>query len=177
MDFKIIDRKQFYQGKIFNLQKVQVRLPDGREPTYELIDHPGAVAMIARDGQGNILFVRQFRAGVGGELLEIPAGTLHEGEEPLLCAERELREEIGMAARDLKKLGQFYLAPGYSSELLHIFLAADLYPSPLAKDADEYMQVVPISIEKVYMMIRQGEFHDGKTLAAFLLAQPYLLGT
>ena len=106
MDFKIIDRKQFYQGKIFNLQKVQVRLPDGREPTYELIDHPGAVAMIARDGQGNILFVRQFRAGVGGELLEIPAGTLHEGEEPLLCAERELREEIGMAARDLKKLGQ-----------------------------------------------------------------------
>jgi ADP-ribose pyrophosphatase len=174
MDYKIIDRKQFYKGKLFNLQKVHVRLPDGRQPVYELLDHPGAVAMIARDVQDNILFVRQFRAGVGGELLEIPAGTLHKGEEPSLCAERELREEIGMAARSLKKLGQFYLAPGYSSELLHVFLASDLYPSPLAQDADEYMKIVPIPILKVYQMISRGEFHDGKTLAAFLLAQPYL---
>jgi len=177
MEYEIIGRTQFYQGKIFNLQKVQVRLPDGREPTYEMVEHPGAVAMIPLDSEGNILFVRQFRAGVGGELLEIPAGTLHAGEDPALCADRELREEIGMAARDMRKLAQFYLAPGYSSELLHIFLAADLYPSSLNMDADEYLHIVPIPVDRAYAMAAAGELHDGKTLAALLLAQPLLQGS
>jgi len=177
MQFKIIDRKPFYQGKVFSLHKVQVRLPDGRQPTYDLIEHPGAVAMIPLDGQGNILFVRQFRTGVGGELLEIPAGTLHLGEDPTLCAERELREEVGMAAASITRLGQIYLAPGYSSELLHIFLADDLYPSTLRMDPDEYLSLVPIPITKAYLMASQGELLDGKSLAALLLAQPRLLGT
>lgn len=174
MDFSILKRETIYQGKAFNLQKVQAQLPNGRQPVYDLVQHPGAVAMVPLNKDGNILFVRQFRVGVGGALLEIPAGTLEPGEDPAFCAERELREEIGMAATSMREIGKFFLAPGYSSELLHVFLASELYASSLEGDEDEFMDVVSISIEQVYSMAQRGEFNDGKTLAALLLAQPYI---
>ena len=175
MSFEIIDTEEIYKGRAFRIQRLSVNGPDGKEIHYDLVKHPGAVALVPLDEQGRILFLSQYRIGVGQSLLEIPAGTLEPGEDPADCAARELREETGMAARSIRKLGDFFLAPGYSSECLHIFLATDLYYSPLEADADEYLQLEPMSVSEAYRMAQRGEFHDGKTLAALLLAMPHLM--
>jgi len=175
MDYEIKAVQEIYQGRVFRVQVMQVKMADGREVRFDLVKHPGAVAIIPVDAEGRILLLNQFRIGVGQTLLEIPAGTLEAGEDPIVCADRELREETGMAAHSLIKLGEFFLAPGYSSERLHIFLARDLYPSPLEADADEFLQLQPIPIEQAYRMAKAGEFHDAKTLAGLMLAMPYLL--
>jgi ADP-ribose pyrophosphatase len=174
MDFKEMGREKIYKGRVFDIERVQVRLPDQRDSYYEVITHPGAVSIIPLDAQGRILFVRQFRPAAWQEVLELPAGTLEKGEDPLDCAKRELREETGWAAKEIFKLGYFYLAPGYSSECLHMFLARDLYHAPLEADTDEFINVEAIAVDEVYEMARRGEFKDGKTLAGLLLAKPYL---
>ena len=120
-------------------------------------------------------FVRQFRLGALQELLELPAGVIEENEAPETSAGRELREEIGMAAKELREVGQFFMTPGYSSEYLYIYLATGLYPSPLAQDADEFLQVEVIPVKQVYEMVHGNQVHDGKTLAALLLAEPFLI--
>jgi len=180
MNFEIKDTQVIYTGKVFSLQVVHVKTPEGREARYDLVKHPGAVALLPVDEQDRILFISQYRVGAGAELLEIPAGTLEPGEDPEECAARELREETGMAARSIRKLGDFFLAPGYSSERLHIFLATDLVHSPLDPDADEFLRVQPIPIEEAYRMAlcetgdAACQFHDGKTLAALMMAMPLL---
>jgi ADP-ribose pyrophosphatase len=122
------------------------------------------------------LFVKQYRIGVGEELLELPAGVLNDGEDPQTCAAREIREETGMAAGKLELLGDFYLAPGYSSEHMYIFLASALYPSPLEQDADEFLQLVTIPAEQAVEMAQNGGLRDAKSLAALMLAQRRLRG-
>ena len=174
MDFTILNRKVIYQGRAFDVQKVLARLPDGREHEYDLVTHGGAVTLVPVDQDGNMWFVRQFRLGALQELLELPAGVIEENEAPETSAGRELREEIGMAAKELREVGQFFMTPGYSSEYLYIFLATGLYPSPLAQDADEFLQVEVIPVKQVYEMVRANQVHDGKTLAALLLAEPFL---
>ncbi len=174
MDFTILNRKVIYEGRVFAVQKVLARLPDGRQHEYDLVSHGGAVTLVPLDQAGNLWFVRQFRLGAMQELLELPAGNIENNEAPEVSAGRELREEIGMAARELRELGQFYMAAGYSSEYLYIYLATGLYPAPLAQDADEFLQVQAIPVTQVYEMVRANQVHDGKTLAALLLAQPFL---
>jgi ADP-ribose pyrophosphatase len=174
MDFTILSRKVIYEGRAFDVQKVLARLPDGREHEYDLVSHRGAVTLVPVDQDGNLWFVRQFRLGAMQELLELPAGVMEENEAPKVSAERELREEIGMAAKELRELGQFYMAAGYSSEYLHIYLATGLYPSPLAQDADEFLQVQAIPVKQVYEMVHANQVHDGKTLAALLLVEPFI---
>ncbi len=174
MTSEIKSRKEIFKGKVFTVEQLQVRLPDGHSTVYELIDHPGAVTIIPVDNEGNILFVSQFRVGAEKALLELPAGTLSPQEEPLHCASREIREETGMAASQMQELGSFYLAPGYSSEYMHIFLATGLYPAPLPGDEDEDIELVKIPIEEVYQMANSGKIEDGKTLAALLLANDWL---
>jgi ADP-ribose pyrophosphatase len=171
MDFEVLDRNKVFSGKIFTVEQLTLALPGGKTHIYELLTHPGAVTILPVDGDGNILFVSQYRVGVGKALLELPAGTLSVGEEPLACAEREVREETGMAAGTMKKLGEFYLAPGYSSEYQYIYLATDLYPAPLEGDEDEFLNLVKLPIKKVYEMADAGEFYDAKTLAALLLGR------
>jgi len=171
MDFEIRNRKKVFSGKIFTVEQLTLSLPSGKTHIYELLTHPGAVTIVPVDDDENILFVSQYRVGVGKELLELPAGTLSLGEEPLACAEREIREETGMATGKLKKLGEFYLAPGYSSEYQYIYLASDLYSAPLEGDEDEFLNLVKIPVKKVYEMAEAGEFYDAKTLAALLLAR------
>ncbi len=174
MAFDIKDRNIIFTGRAFQVNLLQMQLPNGKIRQYELIDHPGAVTIVPVDNEGNILFVTQFRVGAGKSLLELPAGTLGKGEEPFHCASREIREETGMAAGEMKELGSFYLAPGYSSEYMHIFLATKLTHDPLPEDEDEFLELTALPVEKAYQMATAGEINDGKTLAALLLAQPYI---
>jgi ADP-ribose pyrophosphatase len=119
-------------------------------------------------------FVRQYRHAVARELLELPAGTLEAGEDIEACARREIREEIGMSAGKLQKIGEFYPAPGYSTECLYIYLASDLHPDPLPGDDDEFIQVERIPADQVITLAEGGSILDAKTLAALLLARAYL---
>lgn len=174
MDFKKLGKEQVYSGPVFDLVKVFLQLPDNRERSYDLIEHHGSVTIVPVDDQGLVYFVRQYRVGAGHTLLELPAGVLEQDEDPLVSAERELQEEIGMGARELKRLGSFFLAPGYTSEHMTIFLARGLYSSPLEPDEDEFLEVVTQPIEDVYQQAFSGKIEDGKTLAALLLALPHI---
>jgi ADP-ribose pyrophosphatase len=174
MTFEWLSNEEIYRGRAFAVEKVKVRLPDGRETHYDLVKHTGAVTIVPVDDQNRIWFVKQYRMGAKGSLLELPAGTLEKDEDPAVCAAREIREETGLAARKTILLGDFFLAPGYSSEHMHVYLMSDLYPAPLQHDDDEFLQTEAIPVEKVWEMIRTNQINDGKTLACLLLAMPYL---
>ena len=174
MVYETKNSETVYLGKAFDVRRDQVLLPDGKKTSFDVVVHPGAVTLIPIDPAGRILFVRQFRYAVGEELLELPAGTLDEGEEPQVCAHREIREETGMAAGRLKKIGEFFLVPGYSTEFMHIYLAADLKPDPLPGDEDEFITVEAVEQQKIPDLISQGILRDAKSLSALFLAEPYL---
>jgi len=176
MKFDLLHTEPVYQGRAFGVERVQVRLPNGHESVYDLVRHVGAVTLVPIDDDGRILFVRQYRLGADQVLLELPAGVLDPGEPPAECAAREIREETGNAAREMLPLGTFYMAPGYSSEYMHVFLARGLYPAPLEADDDEFLQVEAVDAAEAYAMVRRGELIDGKSLAALLLARPYING-
>ena len=169
-EFKILSREKHYKGKAFDVEKVTFSMPNGKTPTYDLVNHPGAAVVMPVDEEGNVLFIRQWRLGAQRELLELPAGTLEPDEPPIECARREVREETGLAAGELKLIGQFYLTPGYSDEYLYIYLAQELSPAPLRQDEDELIDVVPIPLEEAYQMAAKGLIKDGKTLATLFLA-------
>lgn len=174
MNFEILNRKTVLEGRIFDVQNVDTRLPDGRELQYNLVVHAAAVALVPLDSQGKICFVRQFRIGAGEALLELPAGVLDPGEAPETAAAREIREETGLAAGRLLKLGEFFMSPGYCTEYMYVYLAQDLTEDPLSSDEDEFIRVEKIALDEVYAMVRRNELRDGKTLAALLLALPAL---
>ncbi len=174
MSFEIQKSELIYTGKAFDVRRDQVRLPAGKTTSIEVVVHPGAVTIIPIDAQGRILFVRQYRHAVGQELLELPAGTLGEGENPENCAQREIREETGMSAAKLEKIGEFYLVPGYSTEYMHIYLASDLKSEPLPGDEDEFITVEAVASSAIPDLIAQGVLRDAKSLAALFLAEPYL---
>ena len=174
MKFETIHSEAVYQGRAFSVRKDQVRLPNGAETNLDIVEHGGAVTILPVDAEANVWFVRQYRHAVGLEILELPAGILEPGEPPEICAQRETREEIGMKAANLQKIGELYLAPGYSTEFMHLFLATDLSPAPLEGDIDEFLSVERVPLAQIPAMIETGEIVDGKTLAAFQLAQPQL---
>lgn len=173
MTFNTLESKNIFSGKAFQVQVDSVQTPDGGIMRVEIIKHPSAVTILPIENR-KIWFVRQYRHAAGLEILELPAGTLEPGEEPIFCAHREIREEIGMSAKEMKEIGGFYLAPGYSSEYLHAFLATGLEPAPLPGDVDEFIQVETMPVEEVYNMAERGLIFDGKTLATLLLAQKLL---
>jgi ADP-ribose pyrophosphatase len=174
LPFELLKSEIVYPGRAFTIRSDTLRLPDGHQARLDIVDHIGSVIIIPVDVDDNLLFVRQYRHAARLDLLELPAGMLNEGEAPEACAQREVREETGMAAGSLERLGGFYLAPGYSTEYMHVYLATDLHPGPLAADADEFLTVVHVPLVTVLAMARQGEIPDAKSLAAILLAQPYL---
>jgi ADP-ribose pyrophosphatase len=174
MPFKQIKSEVVYTGRAFSVRSDTLRLPDGHETRLDIVDHPGSVIIVPVDEQNNLVFVRQYRHAAGLDLLELPAGTLDEGEAPGACAMREIREETGLAAGKMDLLGGFYLSPGYSTEYMHVFLATELRPDPLEADPDEFLSVELIPVGKALTMARLGEIPDAKTLAAILLAQSYL---
>lgn len=140
----------------------------------DIVEHVGAVTLIPIDERGHILFVRQYRHAAGRQLLELPAGTLEADELPIECARREVREETGMAAGNLQKIGEFFLAPGYSTEYMYIYLATELRPDPLPGDQDEFLHLVSVEVERAYQLILGGEINDAKSIAAMMLARPWL---
>ncbi len=171
---ELIQTKTIYRGKVFDVRIDQVRLPNGKIMQVDIVDHPAAVVLVPVDSAGNILLIRQYRHSVGGEILELPAGVVEAGEPAESCAYRELREETGMQAAELRFLGEFFIAPGYSTEILYIYLATGLTAAPLPADEDEFIQLVPTPVEQAYHLAHQGELRDAKTLAALLLAAPIL---
>jgi ADP-ribose pyrophosphatase len=174
MPFELLKKEIVYSGRAFTVRRDTLRLPDGHETRFDIVDHVGSVIIIPLDSQGNLLFVRQYRHAAGLDLLELPAGTINKDESPDACAYREIREETGMAAGHLQHLGGFYLAPGYSTEYMHVYLATDLHSDPLAADADEFLTVESIPLARGLAIARAGEILDAKTLAAILLAQSVL---
>ena len=174
MPFELIKSETLLQGRTFKLRRDLLKTPDGRETRLEIIEHGGSVVVIPVDADGNMLFVRQYRHAAGGDLLELPAGTRN-GDEPYeVCAAREIREETGMEAGRLEKIGEFYLAPGYSTEFMGVFLATELAHNPLDPDADEFLSVEKMSVKDAFAMVRRGEMPDAKSLAALLLAESHL---
>jgi len=174
MPFELIRSETLLQGRAFKIRRDYLKTPDGRETRLEIIEHGGSVVLIPIDDDGNLLFVRQYRHAVGKDLLELPAGTRDDDEPFEDCAAREIREETGMQADKLQKVGEFYLAPGYSSEFMVVFLATGLKDNPLDADDDEFLQVEKIPLKQAIQMAEQGNIPDAKSLAALLLAKPYL---
>ncbi len=174
MKFELIQQEIVYAGRAFTVRRDHLRTPREHLVKYDIIEHVGSVILVPVDVDGNLHFVRQYRHAAQLELLELPAGTLEVGEDPAECANRELREEIGMSAASITEIGSFYLAPGYSTELMHVYLAKDLKHDPLEADADEYLDVVHIPLAEAYRMAAAAALLDAKSLAALLLAKEYL---
>jgi ADP-ribose pyrophosphatase len=174
MKFELVHAETVYQGRAFEVRRDHLRTPDGRTVKYDIIEHTGSVILIPVDDEGQMHFVRQYRHAAKIELLELPAGTLEPGEPPAEAAAREIREETGMEAETLVEIGAFYLAPGYSTELMHVFLATNLKYNPLEADADEFLSVEKIPVAEALRQAENGEMQDAKSLAALLLARRYL---
>jgi ADP-ribose pyrophosphatase len=174
MAYEVLQSESVFQGKVFGVRIDQVKSPTGKSMRVDLVEHGGAIALIPIDDQQRFWFVRQYRHPAGEILLELPAGTLEPGEDPESCAIRECREEIGMSPGQLTLLGGAFLAPGYSTEFIHFFIAEDLSPSSLAPDEDEELHVELLTWEQIRERITRKEVRDAKTLAGLFLARSHL---
>jgi ADP-ribose pyrophosphatase len=170
---EILSTESVYEGRVLKVRVDTVRTPDGQTARWDVIEHPGSVSIVPIGADDRVLLVRQYRPAVGETLLEIPAGTLEAGELPQATAHRELREEIGMRAARLRAIGSYFLVPGYSSELMHAYVATGLNPAPLPQDADENISVVAIPFAELVAQVSRGELRDAKTVAAVLLVARY----
>jgi ADP-ribose pyrophosphatase len=160
-----VESEMIYKGKRLSLRVDKITDDTGRTYKREIIIHPGAVVMVPVDSKGNILLVRQWRRAANRILLELPAGTLEEDEDPVYTAGRELQEEIGYRAGRLTPLGGFFSAPGFCTEFLHLYLAEDLVESRLPADIGEQIEVVTVTLEEAIALIEQGEIQDAKSIA------------
>jgi ADP-ribose pyrophosphatase len=165
---KTLASQQVYQGHAVNMRVDTVEKDGGRKTTRDVVEHSDCIAVVAIDEQDNVLLVRQFRHAVDKSLLEIPAGGIDPGEEPLDSVRRELQEEIGYFPRKIDKLGGFYTIPGYGTEYLHCFVASDLVPGRLMAEDTEDIELVRISLNEIPRLIASGEICDAKSIAALL---------
>jgi ADP-ribose pyrophosphatase len=173
-----LDSTTVHQGRYLSFRIDHVQTPAGRRARREIVGHPGAVAIVALDARDRILMVRQWRHAAGRALLEIPAGTLDRHadgtiEDPDLAAPRELEEETGHRAREWRKLGAFYTAPGFATELMHLYLARGLEEAGadrLSPDADEELVLAHVAVPDAIARIQAGEVADGKSIAGILWA-------
>ena len=159
---------QIFTGKLLRVRVDQVRLSNGRESAREVVEHPGAVAILPVEGDGTLVLVRQFRYAVGKTLLEVPAGTREPNEPAEQCAVRELREETGLAARQMELLTRFYVSPGWCTEELLVYRARDLREVGAEPEGDEILSIERIRPEQVPALIASGDIADAKTLTAIL---------
>ena len=173
---RTVASREMFAGKLLRLRVDDVELKDGRVTQREIVEHPGAVAILAFDAAGGIVLVRQYRKAAERLTLEIPAGTLGAGEEPLACAVRELKEETGYAARTISRVCSFYTAVGFCTEVLHLFVASDLEAGDQAFEDDEDIEVVTMSVAGAMDQISHGEIVDSKTIAAVFWAELHHAG-
>lgn len=176
MDFfeQRIDRDDKYHGIIVDVHLDHVRLDDGSIARREVVEHPGGVTILPVDEDGNCYMVRQFRYPAGRMMLEAPAGKLEYGEDHRDCAVRELSEETGFTADELIYLGGFYTSPGFSSELLHIYLALGLHAGKSHLDEGEFLNVEKLPLRQLIRMVMANEIEDAKTMIAVLKAEKVL---
>ena len=165
-----------YKGVIVRVRLDDAELCNGKVVKREVVEHPGGVTILPVDEEGNCTMVRQFRYPFGRMLLEAPAGKLEYGEDPRDCAVRELSEETGFTADELIDLGRCCTSPGFSSEVLHIYLALGLHPGDCHPDQDEFLNVEKIPLHELSRMVMDGEIDDAKTIVAVLKAEKYLSG-
>jgi ADP-ribose pyrophosphatase len=175
-----LNSRCIYTGRVVRLDVDTVRFPDGSTGELELIRHPGAAAIVpcASDPPGTdptILLIRQYRYATGGQLWEIPAGTLDPGEDPEACARRELLEETGVTATRLQRLTSIWTTPGFTNEVIHLYLATGLTTGEPSRERDEFIEVVPLPVSRVLELIRDGEIRDAKTVVAILYMAGFVL--
>ncbi len=163
---RCISSSRLYDGRILNLRVDDVQLDNGRPTKREIVEHRGAAAIVPITDSGNVILVRQYRYAVSTELLEVPAGTLEPGEDSESCARRELEEETGFRCREIRKISELFVAPGYSTEKIHVYLAKGLTKSNMRTEEDEQIKVETLSIASALERIRMGEIRDAKTICA-----------
>lgn len=153
-----------YKGRVVTLNLETVTLPNGLSVELEVVRHPGAAAIVPLKDKDTVVLIRQYRLAAGGYIYEIPAGKLHPGEDPAQCAARELEEEIGCRAGRLDKIATFFTAPGFTDEVMHLYVARELAVGTQALDGDEVLEIVEMPLEKAMAYILDGTIRDGKTM-------------
>jgi len=161
---RVLESRRVYEGRVVSLRVDKVALPDGRSALREVAEHAPVVVVVPLDEEGNVLLVRQYRLPVEQLLLELPAGGIDAGESVEEAVQRELREETGQRAAHLERLGSFFVSPGYSDELMHLFLATGLEHSPLVADSDESIEVVRMPLTDALALVEREEICDAKTI-------------
>jgi len=171
-----LSSKVLFDGRAIKVRVDTVRRPDGRRTTREIVEHAAVIAVIPVDNDGNVLLVRQFRKPVEKELLEIPAGGIDPGEDAEAAVIRELQEEIGFRPGRVERLGGFYSAPGYATEYIHLYLAADLVPGRLHAEDTEEIKLVRVPLAQVPELIASGKIEDAKSIAGLLYYLEFRIG-
>ncbi|WP_096201062.1 NUDIX domain-containing protein [Bacillus sp. FJAT-45350] len=163
---KTISSETVYKGRIIDLKIDEVELPNGKTSKRELINHPGAVAIIALTPEGKLLLIRQFRKPLEKVIVEIPAGKLEANEDPADCAKRELEEETGFTTAELEHVTSFYTSPGFADEIVHLYFTDKLLPGKQETDDDEFVEVIEATLAQAEEMIQSKEIYDAKTAYA-----------
>lgn len=175
MNYRIVKSDVIYSGKVFNIKVDQIEYNTGNKAVREVAEHPGGAVVVPVTKEGKIVMVTQHRFPVDQVLFELPAGKLGKGEDPFVCAVRELEEETGYKSDNVKELGSIYTTPGYSTEKLWIYLAKDLKPGNHNREEGEFgMQVFELSLKEVEEKIHNGEIVDGKTICGIFLAKKFI---
>ena len=173
MDFRVIKKERLYNGKVFNLLVDHIEYASGNRSVREVAEHPGGAVVLAMFPDERIILVRQFRYPLGKFLYELPAGKLGLGEDPPLCAARELAEETGYRARDFRRLTAIYTSPGFCTEQLHIFLATGLSlteEGPNLEEGEQSLTIETVPLSQAVEMIECGDIVDAKSICGILLA-------
>ena len=165
---KTVDSREVFKGRIIRVRLDTVRLPNGKESTREVVEHPGGVGILAIDGEGRVLLVRQYRYALGQVLTEIPAGKREPGEPPFVTAQRELQEEVGAVAGKWTELGTLIASPGCYGETLYLYLAQELTFGATYPDEDEFLDVLRLPFDEAVRQCMDGTLTDAKTVAAIL---------
>lgn len=175
-----IASKRIHTGRVINLDVDTVRFPDDSTGELEMIRHQGAAAVVpfASDPRGadpTVLLIQQYRYAANGSLIEIPAGRLNPGEDPAVCAHRELLEEVGVKAGRLERLTTIWTTPGFTDERIHLFWASDLTADRHAREPDEFIEVTPKPLSEALRLIKTGVISDAKTALALLFVAGFIL--
>lgn len=173
---KTVSEQHIYTGNIINVDRITVTLPDGRLATRDIVKHPGASAVIPLNENGEMYMVRQFRKPLESVSLEIPAGKLDAGEDPAVCAARELKEETGLNARQVIHLVSIHSTPGFSNEILHIYAAVGLNEGQSCADEDEFISTEKYTVAELIDMVLTGKITDAKSITGIFLADKIMSG-